>query len=188
MSIARPTLTSESVIKLASEIMLSTIEDKIRQAKYTQEDRVVYLNQLQTAMCNNSNGIGRVQYLVKNYKWNPSDELVSILSPNSNIEARCLEEAIRNWVILTGTRFPAKKGETVYFKYDGSTRKGKVEEVINIEAKAIVVIERPKADTDLWCRVNAEDVVAHIKGEDKVSPILIREHVGFQKEQEPAAA
>jgi hypothetical protein len=161
MNNLRPTVHDSAVIDGAVERFSDQI--KLWNKAYD-----VYLQNWQVAEAlHTGDAYAAVVYLGVNFNILGTTDLVILLDRIIDAMPRVATEKVHEWVMATGTRFPAKEGNTIRFANGQTERHGVVHAVISTEARALVedVSNRGK-----YISITAEEVTKVVSRGDARQP------------------
>ena len=172
----RPRQHSSEVMDIAARRMMTAILT-YRGEGPEPENLEVLVQQLKEAMYVSPDGFTRALMLFK-AGWSPDEAIVRIVSTNSGHERLALKEAEERWVMLTGTRFPAKEGDVVTAIVNAQHVTGKVLAVRSTMARALIEVPGTSVGSGTH-DVAAEHVVRRYDGTASVAVDCLRAEVGF---------
>ena len=99
--------------------------------------------QLAKALTAEHDAFGRALYLLSEFKWIISQDVVDLLHDRTKFHAAALCEAEQEWVVKNGVRSPVKEGDRVRFTAEASNVDmfGKIEAVLRDRGKCVIRID-----------------------------------------------
>lgn len=135
----RPTLCDEPVLRKQAADCLPAVQ-KALGASWTPAQCHKAQLVLEEVIGSSTDGYERARSLQDNHKWDGINaQVVAALTPTLIDLDRCLEEAVTEWVLAYGVRFPARENDEINFRNKSNTLvRGRVVGVMSAQARGLV--------------------------------------------------
>lgn len=110
------------------------------------------------AVMESVDGYGAARYVDTMFDWPADTALVKLLDAAYRTAPLVLPDFVKRWVMATGTRFPAKKGNSVKVRIGDAEFSGVVTDILESEARGWVEVLNAKVKGKVIA-INSEEVI-----------------------------